>query len=125
MKKLTIHTLNDLDIENIETVIKHVARQISEGFNEGIGHPIDWRLQEEIKPKTTYYLFGYDAINELRYNDIKGVLNKYSQDNSDFETFAFEEGITSSKDFIQAFQNWSEYAIISRDSYNELNLIAQ
>ena len=75
----------------------------------------------EITPKTTYYLFGTDAIRELGENGVEGVVKEFEGSEIDFGTFEFKEGITESVDFIFTFGNWSEYAIITEEEYNKLN----
>jgi hypothetical protein len=69
----------------------------------------------------THYLYGTDAIHELYENGIEGVIAEYEGNEIDFSTFCFIEGETKSIDFIQSFQNWSEYVTITEKEFNALN----
>jgi hypothetical protein len=69
----------------------------------------------EEEKKKTYYLFGKDAIDLFLKEGAKAVLKEIER--QDFDLFCFIEEETKSTDFIDAFQNWSEYIIITEEDF--------
>lgn len=71
---------------------------------------------------TYYFLFGNDACQEYDENGIDGVLERYENNDLDFETFKFVEGETSVIQLLSNFDGWGAYNVITEEEYNKLNL---
>lgn len=72
----------------------------------------------EKKPELTHYLFGEDAINEWQENGATEELLDIG-----FGLFVFEEGVTPSWKLAEAQDGWLEYAIITKEEYDEISAL--
>lgn len=73
---------------------------------------------ENIKP--TFYLFGTEAVDDYGKGGINLVLNNKKDYTRGYATFIFLEGVTKSIDFIEAFHDWMDYAIITKEEFEQL-----
>lgn len=75
---------------------------------------------EHIYPKYTYYLFGTEACQELMQESEKSLLRKVKKEEIEYSTFEFVEGVTSSRDLLEAADGWFEWSIITKELYEKL-----
>jgi hypothetical protein len=113
-------SLDEVDRDNVSSEYLNQIEYILRQF-DSLGDRRTPMAELIPEPTKTHYLYGTDAIHELDENGIEGVIAEYEGNEIDYGTFCFIEGETRSVDFIQSFQNWSEYVIITEEEFNALN----
>lgn len=75
-----------------------------------------------MKRISTYYLFGSDACQELLNGSKESLIALINREVEDIEysTFEFIEGVTQSRELLDAADGWLEWATISEELYNQL-----
>ena len=78
----------------------------------------------------TYYLFGETAIDcyhEYTDNDgntlagIDAVIQANDENECNFTTFCFVEGVTTPTMLLESYDGWDDYLIITEEEFNKLN----
>lgn len=68
---------------------------------------------------THYFLFGFDACQELLHEGEESLL-KYTEHNFDWDVYKYTEGKSSPVDLLSSFVGWDGSVAITEELYNKL-----
>lgn len=72
--------------------------------------------------KTYYILFGEEAVSMAEKNATATEIRQaYEDGDIMYDTFKFEEGVSSIGELLSSFMGWYDYAFVSEQEYNILN----
>jgi len=72
---------------------------------------------------TTFIVFGEEAVRLFEQGEsAASVRQAYEDGDIRYDTFKYKQGVSTIGGLLSSFMGWYDYAIISEDEYNILNL---
>lgn len=75
---------------------------------------------QPIKWNKTYFLFGEEAVYTYEDEGIEAVIQQYEDNIITYETFVFDEGVTTAVQLLSAYNGYNNYTTITEEEYNLL-----
>ena len=118
--KPTPESLNNKAMELALRTLKSQMEDRKDFKNDLYLSVINNVLEDTNDSAVTYYLFGSEPCQLLLHENFEAV-REFCEEDGGFSIFKFTEGETSSVDFVNAYNGWSEYCLINKEEYETLS----